>query len=65
MEKNGCKVKFGQDGCDIYNREDKIACSAKLVNNLYLLNTHREVIVNLTTTDNVMMLSCGIGAWDI
>lgn len=50
MVKNGCQVNFRQDSCDIYNREGKWICSAKLINNLYILNTHREIHANLTST---------------
>lgn len=53
MVKNGCKVNFRDKGCDIYTRDGKLLCSATLVNNLYLLNTHREVFSNLTCPANL------------
>lgn len=53
MVKNGCKVNFRDKGCDIYNPDGKLICSATLTNNLYLLNTRREVFSNLTCSDGV------------
>ncbi|GBP33319.1 Retrovirus-related Pol polyprotein from transposon TNT 1-94 [Eumeta japonica] len=43
MVKNGCNVNFRDEDCDIYDKNNKLLCSAQLVNNLYLLNTHREL----------------------
>lgn len=48
MVKNGCKLNFRNKCCDIYDQNNKFLCSAMLVNNLYQLNTHREVFSNLT-----------------
>lgn len=53
MVKNGCKVNFRKDGCDIYNREGTPLFTATLINNLYLLNTHREAHANLTSVDHL------------
>lgn len=53
MVKNGCKVNFRDKGCDIYSKTGNLLCSATLVNNLYQLNTHREVFSNLSCTDSL------------
>lgn len=53
MVKNGCKVIFRDKGCDIYDYNNKLLCSATLVNNLYQLDTHREVYCNLTCSNNL------------
>lgn len=51
--KNGCKVNFRDKGCDIYDQNNKFLCSATLINNLYQLNTHREVFSNLTCSNDL------------
>ncbi|CAK1591321.1 unnamed protein product [Parnassius mnemosyne] len=53
MVKSGCKVNFRDKCCDIYDQSNKFLCSATLVNNLYQLNTHREVFSNLTYSNNL------------
>lgn len=53
MVKNGCNVNFTEKGCDIYDKNGKLLCSATLVNNLYLLNTHRVVFSNLSCSDSL------------
>lgn len=51
MVKNGHKVNFKHEG--IYSQNGELLCSATLVNHLYMLNTQREVLSNLTCTDNL------------
>lgn len=52
MVKNGCKVTFRDKCCDIHDKNGKFLCTAELVNNLYQLNTFREVFSNLTCSND-------------
>lgn len=36
---NGCQVKFNKEGCKIYNKTGQQVAHAKLMNNMYRLNT--------------------------
>lgn len=40
--KNGNKVSFSENGCDIYNRHNILVATASLCNNVYKLNVHEE-----------------------
>ncbi|KAL0860331.1 hypothetical protein ABMA27_009736 [Loxostege sticticalis] len=38
--KKGCNVQFDKEGSKIFNKDNQLITSAKLINNMYRLNTH-------------------------
>lgn len=40
MISNGCSVQFNEGGCTIFNKENTEVAAAKLIQNMYRLNTH-------------------------
>jgi hypothetical protein len=54
--KNGYKVNFKDKSCDIYDQDNNFLCSATQINNLYQLNTHREVFSNLICSKDIRVV---------
>lgn len=48
---NGCHVQFDKEGCRIFNKMNKLVAEAKLINNMYRLNTN-SISAYMSTTKN-------------
>lgn len=50
--KNGCQVQFDQKGCKIINKNNEQVAAAKLINNMYRLNTQSVPAYISASKDN-------------
>lgn len=52
MIKNGCHIQFNEKGCKILNRNKEQVATAKMMNNMYRLNTHSTPAYISASKDN-------------
>ncbi|CAB3241753.1 unnamed protein product [Arctia plantaginis] len=52
MIKNGCHIQFNEKGCKILNRNKEQVSTAKMINNMYRLNTHSTPAYTSASKDN-------------